>query len=485
MKEEKIINEKLDGYRSEVNPAEIWAAIEPQVDVINAERRRKKRAFWFFLLTGVLSAGMLTYTLIPSYSTEGLTQKQGLDTSKSTQKQPVEDLYPNSGVTDKTDLSEVTPEISPVSPQTSNAPTKGYSDEKLTEISTSDNTKASGVSTSQKPANAPVNTEKSKYNSGSEINIKDASTKQNLSADNSVAELQKSEFLPAPVAQDKYESVEILSQGFNYLEVKELEAQLLVEKLIGIPQAESSFDYNNRSAWTFEPSLFYGLNSINRSFSLNNSDSLSQVILPLRRASETTLEAQTYGVDLGLRHKSGFMITSGIQSTLISERYDNFNTIIENDTITGVVEKIIDLNGDTTEIIGTVNIERVYRYEKQIYNRYRTIDIPLLVSYDFSSENWAFGVQGGIIANISLRASGQARNGTTGDINFAEVDIFESSVGLSYYGGTRISYAADSGLVFTLAPNLRVLPKSFTKNTYALSQRYALFGVRASVGYRF
>jgi len=46
--------DEILSHHTEVNIDEIWAAIEPQVDIINAEKKRRKRFLIFFLLGAIL-----------------------------------------------------------------------------------------------------------------------------------------------------------------------------------------------------------------------------------------------------------------------------------------------------------------------------------------------------------------------------------------------------------------------------------------------
>jgi len=230
-----------------------------------------------------------------------------------------------------------------------------------------------------------------------------------------------------------------------------------------------------------------GISFINRGLASNIEGEASPEVLRLRRASETLLEAIHYGLRGKLTHRSGFSFSTGGQYTVLSERYDNNNLIVENDSIEGIVKRVIQLDGDTVDMIGLLPRTTTYDYEKQIYNRYKMIDVPFIIGYEGGMKDWSVGIQAGVFVNLALKTSGQVRKSANEDINIGDnqADIFKSKVGLSYYGGIYIRRALSPNLDITIAPHGRFFIQDFNVETYDLKQKYALIGLQAGLSYRF
>jgi len=160
---------------------------------------------------------------------------------------------------------------------------------------------------------------------------------------------------------------------------------------------------------------------------------------------------------------------------------------VASDSIEGIVKRVVQLNGDTVDIIGMLPRTTTYDYEKEIYNRYKMIDVPFIVGFEGGMEKWSLGIQAGIFVNLALKTSGQVRNSTTEDLNIGtnQSDIFKSKVGLSYYGGIYIRRALSPNLDITIAPHGRFFAQDFNVDSYELKQRYSLIGVQAGLSYRF
>ena len=62
------INKELKGniqsHNSVIDIDEVWSAIEPEVDIINAQKNRKNRLIFWLTMTGVFLIGLLVYSLL-------------------------------------------------------------------------------------------------------------------------------------------------------------------------------------------------------------------------------------------------------------------------------------------------------------------------------------------------------------------------------------------------------------------------------------
>lgn len=224
-----------------------------------------------------------------------------------------------------------------------------------------------------------------------------------------------------------------------------------------------------------------GIFSNNRSLE-NNGDTTGSLIA-LRQQSERNLETISGEVSAFLKHRSGVYGRLGLSYTQIAERLDIQSSRIENDTIEGLEQIVINVGGDTTFVFGQVPITRTILYQKRTYNYYRLLDIPIGLGYEWKNGPWSIGVEGGAILNVRLSSEGEIR--ASSDAIVALDSISRTNLDLSYYLSLRASYEFRPNWSITLAPTFRYIPQAFTREEYPLEQRYNLLGGKLGIQYRF
>jgi hypothetical protein len=82
-----------------------------------------------------------------------------------------------------------------------------------------------------------------------------------------------------------------------------------------------------------------------------------------------------------------------------------------------------------------------------------------------------------------MTAKGRVMQTATQDVPLA--DLYRTNIGLSYHFGLTAGYMLNDHLEVFASPYMRHFPKSFTKASYGLEQRYNLYGLNVGLGYRF
>ncbi|MEO1624635.1 MAG: hypothetical protein AAFV25_05725, partial [Bacteroidota bacterium] len=207
--------------------------------------------------------------------------------------------------------------------------------------------------------------------------------------------------------------------------------------------------------------------------------------LQRRKETEEQLETFDLGLDVYLRHKSGFYARTGFNFTRAAERFAYNSVVTERDSIDGVVKIIYNTSGDSTdEVRGKVGVTRRTEYRRTVYNSIQWLDLPLVAGYTFSAGEspLQMSVEGGVHINLALM-----REGTffapEGDqvLDFGEDDFFESSLGVGFYAGFALYYEVAPSWQVGIQPHFRYYPSDISNGDYVLRQRYSLMGVNASV----
>lgn len=466
----------------------LWNALEPQVDELNKQPRKRRFIFWLFF-TGVLIAGTGWFFLLENNSRVEVAYDEGISVEKIAENELIVKRENPSITTaaqnkNQAALSTATPDPNDGSNAIANVP----AETKQVIETTPKNITTSSITT-------PLPFQKTTFSKTPRLSItknKTASTVTNKthnaledtkSATPVSKEIEKTKtlvtskaLLPLPKQQSlltSEESLLLLSKNYLPSALKEYSA----EKTSANKKAKSSIQ--------FSVEVLGGISYVNRSLKAKNI--AADELLNIRDKYETNLEASHYGVALGLQHTAGFRFSLGLQSTSIAERYQWAETLSEVDSILGVQVLRINLDGDTIPIMGMIPQTTTTEGVKDIYNTYRLIDIPIRIAYQRSFGKWNAGLELGVLANISLKTAGIIPDEKLEDVDIKtqQSSLFKSKIGLSYQIGLVVSRSISDHFELSFSPTVRFIPKDFSVSEYGLSQKYSLIGGNIGLHYRF
>jgi hypothetical protein len=479
----KQVKKELNEYESPVDIHSVWKNIEPKINLLNQENKRRNRFFIAFPIVGVLLlASISTYWSFTSFdfSNTSLFSQEKNKTIEATQ-----------AIT--TDTEETRKEASTSSQKTIS----------LKEDEAKENQK---IETKSNRNNAPLDLYSSQKNKTTAIKENVPISKSSDKIYKLAIQNEKTETInTAPTTQRNAEVSSLNSSDENVFLAKNSTQKrlLVVDLLTPFPvnfQKEDTFIWQKDSllnamhvlptkplhkAFSLGIELLGGIGYAHKTLSdkTNGNDSL----LLLRKNSEALLETSQIGLQFTLTHQSGFTFSSGIQRTTIAERLNYTNTLIETEMVEGIIHYRTNLAGELEAIQGMIPLTRTMLTQKKIYNRYEMYDIPLLIGYQQILGKWRIGGQVGVFANLSLKTRGQVlqNDSTSLDIGANQASIFKSKVGLSYQLGLSLSRNILPNLELNFSPTLRYLPNDFTVREYGVSQKYFLINARLGLRYTF
>ncbi len=195
----------------------------------------------------------------------------------------------------------------------------------------------------------------------------------------------------------------------------------------------------------------------------------AEELLNSRNESEALLETIGGGLDVKVKHKSGFWIATGLEYRQLNERFSYFNQtkrLFSTDTSLTIQNRIV---------------------KKEIYNSLKLINIPLTVGYDLQMGEWGVFVETGLLINLSLRSEGVIMGENTEfiDLERGGGEVFSERIGLGYIIGVGVDRKIEDKWEVFLAPQMIVYPGSITKANYALKQKYWLINLKIGTRYHF
>ena len=196
----------------------------------------------------------------------------------------------------------------------------------------------------------------------------------------------------------------------------------------------------------------------------------------LREQTENPRLSFGAGARLSMVTDFGLALRSGVHFSQINEKFNYTDNSEETITITNIY-------GPGGEFIRTDTIVEFGAHQQTARNRYRMIDIPLIIGYELRRKNWTVAFNGGALINLSLDAQGefyspeemQPLDFPSDNIN--TVPAYRENIGLGWFASIGLHYQLTEGLQVMVEPQFRYFPQSITHDDYVLDQRYFTSGL--------
>lgn len=252
-----------------------------------------------------------------------------------------------------------------------------------------------------------------------------------------------------------------------------------------LPELNDCYDFGLRS-WLWTVDTYIGFNYANKSLSNKQNDASGHEYIRIRNNSERYLDAFEGGVAVSAVHRSGMMISSGVNYSQIDEKF-NFLQVRDTSRFDSIVVRIeIDSAGRADSIKSWREV--TVRTAKDIltYNTYRMVDIPIALGYQFHKGKWTIEIQGGAMINLLFKKEGEILDPSKAVIDITENEsVFKNGLGLTLFGSVKAIYPVTDRIGIYAEPTMRFQLSSITADNYPLNQRYNQFGLRAGARWIF
>ncbi|MEM8909712.1 MAG: hypothetical protein AAGD05_17825, partial [Bacteroidota bacterium] len=160
-------------------------------------------------------------------------------------------------------------------------------------------------------------------------------------------------------------------------------------------------------------------------------------------------------------------------------------------SVTTTIEYTIDpINGDTISRNEVTTVQPGQRV-KTTYNKYRMLDIPIILGYEWYFKKFSLDVNAGAYFNMLFRQKGDILAPGTepepvsiSSKNSNAYPAFRDRLGVSLYGSIGFNYNLNQDVQLLLEPNFRYQLKSITIEDYQLDQKYLNVGLLVGVRFR-
>lgn len=221
---------------------------------------------------------------------------------------------------------------------------------------------------------------------------------------------------------------------------------------------------------------WYGELSAGATTSLRDLSAREGEFIPYARGRAATEFAQlSYNTEarLSIVSPSGVAFRTGLNYTQLNEQFKYINDDETQLTITEVQD-------DNGQIISRDTIIVVGQRRVETQNRYRMIDVPLVLGYELSHHKMTFAFNAGMYLNLTYQQKGDFISPTDQEpVSFSSdsrdaYPAYKSQIGLGWYGSIGMYYRMNARTHVYLEPSLRMYTQSSTIEEYPLKQNYVL-----------
>jgi hypothetical protein len=217
----------------------------------------------------------------------------------------------------------------------------------------------------------------------------------------------------------------------------------------------------------------------------NNSNG-NDAFLKRKDSTESMRLSYTAGFRLSKTIGENLLLKAGLQYSQINEKF-TYRTENERRLTTVItIRTVVRSPGDTVMVRDTSTIEQIGYRVKTTYNRYRSIDVPLILAYEWGNDNFRAAVSGGVILNLYSWAKGESLDTSYVPVPFDKnsAQTFKQNIGMGVYASlSLIKRISDKAELFA-EPYARYNISNMTSNKSLYTQRFEVAGLNLGIRYK-
>lgn len=232
---------------------------------------------------------------------------------------------------------------------------------------------------------------------------------------------------------------------------------------------------------------FYGAaDNVNRS--LSSTSSTPADYIDKRKEAEKKKIGFSAGVRIAKNLGEKFVLKTGFNYSQINEQLKYVN---EKDirTVTVITTRTVTSGGQTITISDTTTVTQIGTTYTTFHNRYRTIDIPLILSYELgNSRNFNIAINAGAIVNLQSIYTGKILDTSLQPVsintyNTLGVNSWRKNIGLGLYASISLYKRINDKMQLFFEPYTRINLNPVTSNSTLVKQKYSTTGLQIGVRY--
>lgn len=178
---------------------------------------------------------------------------------------------------------------------------------------------------------------------------------------------------------------------------------------------------------------------------------------------------------------------AGFQYSQVNERLTT-QTESERKTVTVITtHTIVNSPGDTVIVHDTSSYEQIGYRKKTVANKYKSIDIPLILSYEWGNDQWKFAANAGAIVNLYSWYSGEVLDTSMQAVsvnNKGTQGVYKHNIGLGLYAGFSVMKSISENMELFAEPYFRYNFSNMTQPGQVFNQKFKTAGLSLGIRYK-
>lgn len=219
-------------------------------------------------------------------------------------------------------------------------------------------------------------------------------------------------------------------------------------------------------------------------FSKTSSNGASQQYMARKDSSESMNPGFSAGIRVVKPLSENVLVKAGVQYSQMNQKYV-YRTENEIKTITVVsLRTIIRAPGDTVLVRDTSVLQQAGYKNNTVINRFRSVDVPLTVGYQFGNDDLKIGINAGVVINMSSWYEGVMLDTALATVPIPKGSsntVYKNRIGLGLVGGISIMKKLSDDIQLFAEPYFRYNLSNTTTPSAPFNQKFSIGGISLGV----
>ncbi|MEZ4888729.1 MAG: hypothetical protein R3E32_28645 [Chitinophagales bacterium] len=204
--------------------------------------------------------------------------------------------------------------------------------------------------------------------------------------------------------------------------------------------------------------------------------------------TDTPLGSYELGVLLGYEFDNGLYAGLGLEYQKTVEKLEYQQTVIQRVTVWSEEAYFyLDGAGNQVFVADSVTTQSIYERSVKSGKEHTILNLPIMLGYNIHANNWNIGLFGGVNLNLSHKFEGKIINSSNAFVTLDADNyetVYKNKLGASAFAGIHLGRNIGNSIELYFNPTVRIYPKSWMQDDYALSAKYNLAGLRVGLRYK-